>query len=74
MELISNHYALLLGFNSPWTVTDVDLCVDKLRVEIHVSYDGDKGCCPECGSECKVYDRSAQRRWRHLDTMQSSTY
>ena len=74
MDLTSNHYAQLLGLNPPWKVIDVHLNIQKLRVDIHVSYDGDHGCCPECGVECKVYDQSTERSWRHLDTMQFGTY
>jgi transposase len=74
MDLTSNHYAQLLGLNAPWNVTDVDLNIEKLRVDIHVSYDGDRGCCPQCDAECRVYDQSAERSWRHLDTMQFGTY
>ena len=28
---------------------------------------------PECGAVCELYDCSAQRSWRHLDTMQFET-
>jgi transposase len=74
MDLTSNHYAQLLGLKTPWKVTDVDLSIDKLRVDIHVSYEGNHGCCPQCDAVCNVYDQSAERSWRHLDTMQFGTY
>lgn len=74
MDLTSSHYAQLLGLNSPWTVGNVKLDIDQKRVEIDVYYDGQTGCCPECGEACNVYDRSASRSWRHLDTMQFNTY
>ena len=74
MDLTANHYAQLLGLQSPWKVTGVDLDVDALRVDIRVVYEGESGQCPECGKACKVYDQSAERSWRHLDTMQFGTY
>jgi len=74
MDLTSNHYAQLLGLKTPWRVTDVKLDIDQLRVDIGVSFDGTSSCCPECGKECKVYDQSAERSWRHLDTMQFVTH
>jgi len=74
MDLTSNHYAQLLGLKTPWKVTDVDLSIDKLRVDIHVSYEENHGCCPQCDAVCNVYDQSAERSWRHLDTMQFGTY
>jgi len=43
-------------------------------VDIRVIYEGGSGQCPECGKTCKVYDQSAERSWRHLDTMQFGTY
>ena len=73
MDQTSQHYAQLLGLNSPWKVTSVELDVDKLQVDIHVSYDGTQGCCPQCTTDCKVYDQSSSRSWRHLDTMQFTT-
>ena len=30
--------------------------------------------CPECGQEHAVYDHSAERVWRHLDSCQFMTY
>lgn len=74
MDLTANHYAQLLGLQSPWKVTGVDLDVDALRVDIRVVYESESGQCPECGKACKVYDQSAERSWRHLDTMQFGTY
>lgn len=74
MDQTSHHYAQLLGLNSPWHVAKVDLDIDNLQVDIHVSYDGVQGCCPQCGVDCKIYDQSAKRSWRHLDTMQFTTY
>jgi transposase len=74
MELTLTHYAQLLGLNSPWAVGNVELDIDRKRVDIHVSYDGQSGCYPECGEVCNVYDQSASRSWRHLDTMQFNTY
>jgi transposase len=74
MDLTANHYAQLLGLQSPWKVTGVDLDIDALRVDIRVVYEGESGSCPECGKACKAYDQSAERSWRHLDTMQFGTY
>ena len=52
----------------------VKLSVEKMRVDIFVEYGELTGTCPECGSTCRVYDRSPGRTWRHLDTMQFGTY
>jgi transposase len=74
MDFTANHYAQLLGLQSPWKVTSVDLDVGVLRVDIHVNYESGSGFCPECGKACKLYDQSAKRSWRHLDTMQFATH
>ena len=78
MEIFENelqrHYGLLLGIQSPWRVKTVDLKLEARRVEIGLDWEsGAKGQCPECGKECGVYDWSAERTWRHLDTMQFET-
>jgi len=74
MNTTEEHYARLLGLESPWAVTRIKLSVERLRVDIFVEYSQTTGICPECGTTCRVYDRSPQRVWRHLDTMQFETF
>lgn len=74
MDATEEHYARLLGLESPWKVTRVKLSVEKMRVDIFIEYGELTGLCPECGEACRVYDRSPSRTWRHLDTMQFGTY
>jgi len=74
MDTTKEHYAGLLGLESPWEVTRVKLSVEKTRVDIFVEYGMSTGRCPECGQICRVYDRSPERTWRHLDIMQFGTY
>lgn len=74
MNTIEEHYARLLGLESPWKVARVKLSVEKLRVDIFVEYGELTGTCPECGAVCRVYDHSPGRKWRHLDTMQFETF
>lgn len=78
MEEIENelhrHYALLLGVESPWSVSDVKLDLLGKKVEIALQWaQGEKAPCPNCGKLCPVADHAAERRWRHLDTMQFET-
>jgi len=71
---LQNHYALLLGLVPPWTVVNVDLKMDKKRVEISVEWPVDHQVeCPECGRSCNIRDHREERQWRHLDTMQFQT-
>jgi transposase len=74
MDATEEHYARLLGLESPWKVTRVKLNVEKLRVDIFIEYGELTGSCPECGAACRVYDHSPGRMWRHLDTMKFGTY
>lgn len=74
MNTTNKHYAQLLGLVAPWVVSRVHLNVEQLRLDIFVEHDQFTGVCPECGETCRVYDRSPQRVWRHLDTMQFETY
>src|SRR6056297_714526 len=73
MELTEKHYEQLLGLDAQWKVIEVDLDIGDLRVDVYVEYHGDTLPCPECGSDCGIYDHSPERTWRHLDTMQFET-
>jgi transposase len=68
-------YRHLLGIESPWTVTRVDLNVKRQVVEVFVEHkEGEHWPCPECGASLSVYDHAPERRWRHLDSCQFQTY
>lgn len=73
MEL-EEHYGQILGIESPWDVSSVDLTIKDHRVDLIIEYTDDEGVCPECGAMCRQHDRRKNRTWRHLDTMQFSTY
>jgi transposase len=74
MNATEEHYSKLLGLAPPWVVTRVKLNVEALRVDIFVEYGHTSGTCSDCGTDCRVYDRSPGRVWRHLDTMQFETF
>jgi len=66
-------YSQILGITHPWLVTCVDLVRAESKVIVSVACGEDHAChCPECGKECRVYDRKP-REWRHLDTCQFMT-
>jgi transposase len=68
-------YRHLLGINEPWTVDRVDLDMARGQVDVYVVHaKGVRFACPECGQEHAVYDHSAERAWRHLDSCQFMTY
>jgi transposase len=72
---LQNHYQLLLGVHSPWQIYEVNLDVEKKQIEIFINWtQGEKVLCPECNKECTIKDHREERTWRHLDTMQFSTY
>jgi transposase len=71
---IQAHYSRLLGINSSWEISSVDLLMDQQKVDIVVEYTADQGVCPECGTMCPKHDDRKARSWHHLDTMQCSTY
>ena len=54
MAITEEHYARLLGLDSPWKVTRVTLSVEKLRLDIFVEHGESAGTCPECGAACPV--------------------
>jgi transposase len=51
----------------------VDLSEESRTVEIHVEHVGVLNC-PVCDAVCGLYDHSAERRWRDLDTMGFTTF
>lgn len=71
---VNEHYALLLGIQTPWDISSVDLRLAEHRVDVVIEYTGDEGSCPECGAICPRYDMRPSRTWRHLDTMQFATH
>ena len=71
---IEEHYNHLLGIQSPWQISNVDLDIQENRVDIDIEYADDVGPCPECGAISPKHDDRNKRSWRHLDTMQFSTY
>lgn len=73
-EELEAHYGQLLGLESPWEVTSVDLKMEEQRVVIALTHArGARVNCPDCGEQCAVHDHSPERTWRHLDTMQFET-
>lgn len=73
MSELTSHYALLLGLDKAWRVSDVHLATDLKRVEIALQPTGTPLVCPDCGKPAPGYDKGEQRSWRHLDTMQFET-
>jgi len=71
---IEDHYSQLLGIDSPWEISSVDLQMNEQQVNIVIEYTDNKGSCPECGKASPKHDDRKMRIWRHLDTMQFSTY
>jgi len=67
-------YTQLLGVESPWQVSEVDL---RLEIgEVHIYLERDPAVplvCPVCGREVPGYD-SRRRKWRHLDMFQYKTF
>jgi transposase len=74
MQDLDEHYLNLLGLGEPWSVADVDLNLQEMRVRIHIEHELGVGVeCPNCGAACTIADHAPERKWRHLDTMQFAT-
>lgn len=74
MTFTEEHYEKLLGFGSPWSVTNVDLNEKNEKVDVYIDNLAEQLPCPECNKICQIYDRARMRTWRHLDAMQCTTY
>lgn len=71
---VTELFKLGLGLAAPWTVSTVNLQLDKKRLDITVDFaSGSQFPCPECGLPCKVFD-TAEREWRHLNFFEYLTY
>ena len=66
-------YKAILGLTPPWTVVTVDLDIKGQQVTITVDAGEGPFPCPECQTVVPGYDRK-ERRWRHLDTCQFTTW
>ncbi len=66
-------FTSLLGLTSSWSVSSVDLSEESHTVEIRIEHVGVLNC-PVCDAACGLYDHSAERRWRDLDTMGFTTF
>lgn len=67
-------FTALLGIERPWFVDKVELRLDEGEVLVRLELDDQaKFVCPECTQVAPRYDRTEERRWRHLDTCQYRT-
>ncbi len=66
-------YTQILGIQTPWEVSDIELDMKAGEVKVTVKQKpGTKQECPKCGASCSGYDKR-RRQWRHLDTCQLKT-
>jgi transposase len=67
-------YYQLLGLKEPWEVSEVKADMEEFKIDVYIEWPSDKRApCPDCGKFYSIYDHRAERRWRHLDTMQFET-
>lgn len=68
-------YQYLLGLQSPWTVSHVNLDVNAQRVDVWAAHPEDAvWACPHCSTVLPLYDHAEERAWRHLDSCQFQTH
>jgi transposase len=68
-------YQAILGLDTPWLVSEVELDIDSGEIRVHASHPrGTEFGCPECGRQLPCYDHAEERRWRHLDSCQFKTF
>jgi len=66
-------YRQILGIESPWDVQRVELKLEAGQIHVYLEHDNVEWPCPECGTQCGLYDHQPERQWRHLDTCQYRT-
>ena len=68
-------YQYLLGLQSPWTVSRVNLDVKRQCVDVWAEHPEDATwACPHCIKTLPLYDHAEERTWRHLDRGQFQTH
>jgi len=68
-------YQYLLGLQSPWTVSRVNLDINGQRVDVWAEHPEDAAwACPHCTTTLPLYDHAEERTWRHLDSCQFQTH
>ena len=68
-------YQYLLGLQSPWTVSRVNLDINGQRVDVWAEHQEDAAwACPHCTKTLPLYDHAEERTWRHLDSCQFQTH
>jgi transposase len=68
-------YQYLLGLQSPWTVSRVNLDINGQRVDVWAEHPEDAAwACPHCTKTLPLYDHAEERTWRHLDSCQFQTH
>lgn len=68
-------YTKLLSLRKPWHVVRVEVNERGRRVDVWVEHEpGVQVACPECGQFGPVYDHTAERVYRHLDSCDMATY
>ena len=68
-------YQYLLGLQSPWMVSRVNLDVKGQQVDVWAEHPEDAAwACPHCAKTLPLYDHAEERAWRHLDSCQFQTY
>lgn len=72
----NDFYQEILGVKSPWYVNDTILNSSDKEVHIFLQHKDSLNTfqCPSCNTKCPVYDHTAERKWRHLDTCQMRTF
>ncbi len=58
-----------------WKVVNVSIDSEKKVVEVFIDHDrGSKLPCPECRTDCMVYDHLKERVWRDLHSIGFKTF
>lgn len=67
-------YQQILGLGTPWSVSRVELNMDKQQVDVFAEHPARTTfCCPECEQPLGCYDHIPERQWRHLDSCRFKT-
>lgn len=67
-------FAMAIGLQSPWFVSNLDFSLKDKRLNIEIDFErGSNFFCPVCNKPAKAHD-TKQQTWRHMDFFQHQAY
>ncbi len=74
MELTKEFFNIILDFGEDWNLEDVEIDSKDKIIYLDIKYISDRYEDPDSLEECRLYDHTEIRKWRHLDVLGYISY